>query len=376
MNFAFSEEQVALRDAVRAFLVDRGVAYARRMWDDDAGFEEGVWRQMVELGWAGLLVPEARGGLGLGLVDLVVVLEEMGQFAFPGPYLSSAVLATLAARQLALDDRLESLATGTTRGTIALEELGHGDPVDRVRTRAVRRGGQWRLTGLKPVVLDGATADWCIVAARTEQGLGSFVIEAPAAARVPTWDETRKTGRLELDGRPAEPVGPVGPGGDHTPLWRRIADDGAVALCAEMLGAMEQAHEIAVEYAKQRVQFGRPIARFQAIRHKAVDMLHRIELARVGTHFAAWASDVDTASPLEGAARARVRAEAAAMAKGYTGEAGNVVCAESIQIHGGVGFTWDCDAHLFYRRCKQNDLMLGYQGWQRDRLADLVLASA
>lgn len=363
MNFTFSEEQSDLRDAVRSFLEDRGIAYARRMWDDERGFEDDVWRQIVDLGWTGLLVPEANGGLGLGMVDLAVVLEEMGRFVFPGPYLSSVVLATLAARHLGLDDRLESLATGTTRGTIALEELGHGDPVERVRTRAARRGGQWRLTGLKPVVVDGSTADWCLVAARTEYGLGTFVIEAPQAERVPTWDETRKVGRLELDDRPAEPVGPEG---DQTHIWRRVADDGAVALCAETLGAMEQAHEIAVEYAKSRVQFGRPIAKFQVIRHKAVDMLHRIELTRVGTHFAAWASDVDDPA----------RAEAAAMAKGYTGEAGNSVCADSIQIHGGVGFTWDCDAHLFYRRCKQNDLMLGYQGWQRERLTHLVLASA
>lgn len=363
MNFTFSEQQDDLRAAVRSFLDDRGVAYARRMWDDERGFDDATWAQLVDLGWTGLLVPEEDSGLGLGMVDLVVVLEEMGRVVFPGPFLGSSVLATLAARHLGLHDRLASLATGTTRGTIALEELGHGDPVQRVRTRAVRRSGQWKLTGLKPVVIDGGTADWCLVAARTEHGLGSFVVEAPQAERVPTWDETRKVARLELHDRPAEPVGPEG---DQTAAWRRVADDGAVALCAEMLGAMEQAHEVAVEYAKHRVQFGRPIARFQAIRHKAVDMLHRIELARVGTHYAAWASDVD--DPM--------RAEATAMAKGYAGEASGFVCAESIQIHGGVGFTWDCDAHLFYRRCKQNDLMLGSHGWQRERLTDLVLVPA
>jgi alkylation response protein AidB-like acyl-CoA dehydrogenase len=191
--------------------------------------------------------------------------------------------------------------------------------------------------------------------------LGTFLIEEPEATLVPTWDGGRKVARLELADTPAEPVGPVG---DHTAIWRRVADDANVALCAELVGAMEQAHHLAVEYAKVRVQFGRPIATFQAIKHKAVDMLHRLELARVGTHYAAWASDADEP----------VRAEAVAMAKGFVPEAANFVCAESIQIHGGVGFTWDCDAHLFYRRAKQNDLLLGYQGWSRERLADVVLA--
>lgn len=363
MNFTLSEDQQQLRDAARSFLEARGIGYARAMWDDERGFDDDVWRQMADLGWTGLLVPEEHGGLGLHLVDLAVVLEEMGRFVFPGPYLSSAVMATLAARHLALSDRLESLAGGTSRGTVAVEEKGHGDPIDRVRTRAVRKSGRWLLHGLKPVVLDGSSADWCLVAARTEYGLGTFAIEAPGAEPVPTWDETRKVARLDLDGRAGEPVGPEG---DHTALWRRIVDDCTVALCAEMLGAMQGAYDIAVEYAKNRVQFGRPIAKFQVIRHKAVDMLHRIELARVGTHYAAWASDVADA----------VRAQAVAMAKGYVAEAGNFVCAEAIQIHGGVGFTWDCDAHLFYRRCKQNDLMLGYQGWQRERLAELVLAAS
>ncbi|MBI2169059.1 MAG: acyl-CoA/acyl-ACP dehydrogenase [Actinobacteria bacterium] len=363
MNFTLSEEQHDLQAAVRSFLEDRGIGYARRMWDDEQGFDGAVWAQMVELGWTGLVVPEAQGGFGLGMVDAAVVLEEMGRFAFPGPFLSSAMFATIAARHLGLTDRLESLAAGTTRGTIAVEEKGAGDPVDRIRTRAIRKSGQWRLTGLKPVVFDGNSADWCLVAARTEHGLGTFVIEAPEAPAVPSWDQTRKVTRLDLSGRAGEPVGPDG---DHTTIWRRIVDDANVALCAEMLGAMQGAYDAAVEYAKHRVQFGRPIAKFQVIRHKAVDMLHRVELARVGVHYAAWASDVDDG----------VRAEAVAMAKGYTAEAGNFVCAESIQIHGGVGFTWDCDAHLFYRRCKQNDLTLGYQGWHRERLADLVLASA
>jgi alkylation response protein AidB-like acyl-CoA dehydrogenase len=333
------------------------------MLEDERGFGDNLWQQIAELGWPGVLVPASCGGLGLGLVDVVVLMEEMGRSLLPAPFLSSAVMATLAARELGLDDRLSSLAAGVTRGTVAIDEEGHGDVVDRVRTRASRKTGRWLLSGHKPVVLDGHTADWVLVVARTQVGLGSFVVEAPRAEPVPTWDLTRKVARLVLDETPAEPVGPEG---DHTAIWRRVVDDACVALCAELIGSMEAAHDLAVEYAKVRVQFDRPIATFQVIKHKAADMLHRIELSRVGTHYAAWASDVDDP----------VRAEAAAMAKAYVPESANYVAAECIQIHGGVGFTWDCDAHLHYRRAKQNDLFLGYHGIHRERVADLVLDPA
>jgi alkylation response protein AidB-like acyl-CoA dehydrogenase len=361
MDFTFNEDQEELRRTVRAFLErESPPAYVRAMEDDDRGFTDEMWDRIVELGWPALVVPEANGGLGLGLVDMVVVMEEMGRVPFPGPYFSSAVFTTLAARHLGLGDQLSSLSSGSTRGTVALEEPGTGDPVTRVRTRAVRKSGHWRLTGQKPIVLDGHTADWALVVARNEHGIGTFVVEAPAGELVPAWDVSRKVARLEFDGREAEPVGPDG---DQTRVWQRIVDDTNVAMCAELIGSMETSNSLAVEYAKVRVQFDRPIATFQAIKHKAADMLHRLELARVGTHYAAWASDAEDP----------VRAEAAAMAKAFVAEAANYVAAESIQIHGGVGFTWDCDAHLHYRKAKQADLLLGYQGWQRQRLADLVL---
>ncbi len=364
MEFTFSPEQDQLRDTARAWLgrLDAD-GYTRAMLDDDRGVTDDVWRQLVDLGWTGVLVPTDQGGLGLGLVDIVVLMEEMGRTLFPGPFFSSAVLATLAACQLGLDDRLASLASGATRGTVAIDEEGHGDVVDRVRTRASRKTGEWLLTGTKPVVLDGHTADWVLVVARTQAGIGTFVIEAPDVELVPTWDHTRKVARLVLHDTPAVPVGPEG---DHTSVWRRIVDDACVALCAELVGSMETAQALAVDYAKARVQFDRPIATFQVIKHKTVDMLHRIELSRVGTHYAAWASDVDDP----------VRAEAAAMAKAFVPESANEVAGECIQIHGGVGFTWDCDAHLHYRRAKQNDLLLGYHGVHRERVADLVLDSA
>ena len=255
------------------------------MGDDERGFDDGLWSQLVELGWTGILVPEEQGGLGLDLVDAVVVLEEMGRVPFPGPYFSSAIEATIAARRLGAFDLLEGLADGSKRGTIALDELGHGDPVDRIRTRARRKGAEWVLSGLKPLVLDGHTADWVIVAARTQEGIGSFLIESPAAEYVPTMDPTRKAARLVLDETPAIPLGPLG---DHQAIWRRIADDATVGLAAELVGVCEAALEMAVEYSKVRVQFDKPIATHQVIQHKIVDMLHKLELGRVGVHFAAW----------------------------------------------------------------------------------------
>jgi alkylation response protein AidB-like acyl-CoA dehydrogenase len=360
MDFTFSPDQEALRLTVRSFLNEQaGSAYVRAMIDDERGFTDDLWSRLADLGWLGLLIPEEHGGIGLGLVDLVVVQEELGRMAFPGPYLSSAVEATLAATRLGVTELLPGLADGSLRATLALEEFGAGDPVDRVVTRASASG---TLDGVKPVVLDGHTADVALVVGREEDGaLGTYVVERPGAEAVPGLDVTRKVSRLVLDGAPGRRVGPAG---DQTGLLRRIVDDINVAVCAETVGACDRALQMAIDYSKARVQFDRPIATFQAIKHKIVDMLHMLELCRVGTHYAAWTSAVDDPA----------REAAAAMAKGYVGEAANVITGENIQVHGGVGFTWDVDCHLLFRRAKQNDVLYGQSGWQRQRLADLVLA--
>ena len=361
MDFDFSPDQHALRETVRAFLgAETPSSYVRSMIDDERGFTDDLWARMAELGWVGLLIPESDGGAGGGLVDLVVVQEEMGKLPLPGPFFSSAVMATLAARGLGATELMGDMASGARRGTFALEELGAGDPLLRVTATATGSGDGFVRDGHKPVVLDGHTADWAIVVARTDDGLGAFLVEAPEGEPVPTLDVTRKVARLRLEQRPARRLGPAG---DQTELLRRIVDDITVALAAETVGTCDAALALAVEYSKQRVQFGRPIATFQVIKHKIVDMLHQLELCRVGTHYAAWTSDVDDPQ----------RETAAAMAKGFVGEASNFITAENIQVHGGVGFTWDVDCHLYFRRAKQNDVLFGYQGWQRQRLADLVL---
>ena len=248
-------------------------------------------------------------------------------------------------------ERLQSRSRGTaTRSgrceATATERSGgrgpSGDQADRPR-RCERRLGIGRG--------EGPTVD----------GLGTFLIEKPAGEPVPALDVTRKVARLDLDGRDARRVGPAG---DQTAIWRQGARRPRTSPCVRSWSGRASGHSsLAVEYAKVRVQFDRPIATFQVIKHKAADMLHKLELSRVATHYAAWASDADSAD----------RERAAAMAKGYVAEAANLVTAECIQIHGGVGFTWDVDCHLLYRRAKQDDLLFGAQGYQRERLADLLL---
>lgn len=365
VDFRFSAEQDALRAAVRSFLDDLAAAGTIRAMLDDDAVRADVWSAIVDLGWPGLIVPEEHGGLGLGLVDLVVVAEELGRRAFSGPYLSDAIAASAAAR-LDLDDLLRDLAGGSSRGTIALEEQGHGDPIDRIRTRARRSGSRWILHGHKPIVLDGVGADWALVAARTEVGIGTFLVDLPALGAaieaVPTMDVARSVARLSLDDVPAVPVGPDG---DHTALWRRIADDAAVVLAAELTGVCDAALVMAVDYATTRVQFDVPLSSHQAIQHKLVDMLHVTEMGRVGVHYAAWCSDTDHPE----------RSVAASIAKSSMAEAAVSVTAENIQVHGAVGFTWDCDAQLLYKRAKQNDVLFGAQGWHRGRIARHVLAT-
>ncbi len=386
MDFTFDAEQVALRDVARQAL-DRAVdgATLRALADDPAGVTDDLWRQLVDLGWTGLLVPEAHGGAGAPLLETCIVLGQMGRIPCPGPFYSSAVLATLAARALGAGELLDGLASGDRRGTVALAEMGYGDPLGTVRTRARRKGADWVVSGHKPLVLDGHTADWAVVVARGEEGVRSFLLELPGRAgraggagvaggggagggsvsleAVPTLDPTRKAARLVLD---EARVVPLGPAGGQAAIWRRVLDDAAVALASELVGVADRALEEAIEYAKGRVVFDRPVATFQVVKHRMVDMFQMLEMARVGAQFAAWASDAD----------APERERAAAMAASYAARAAVKVTGDNIQTHGGVGFTWDNDAHFLFKRAKQNEVLLGGAGHERHRLARMLVESA
>lgn len=355
MDFTFDAEQLALQDVARRAMEDVDGGLLRELADDSSGHSLELWDRLVSLGWTSMLVP----GEGAGLLEMCIVLEQMGRVPLPGPFFSSAVMATLAARALGERELVDELASGNTRGTVAVTEQGHGDPLDTVRARATRKGAGWVLHGCKPVVVDGHTADWVIVVALSEEGVRSFLVRSPDAEPVPTLDPTRKLARLMLDSTPAQPLGPPG---SQVGLWRRILDDVAVALAAESVGVSDRALELATEYAKVRVVFDQPIASFQVVKHRIVDMFHALELARVGLHYAAWASDGDEPD----------RERAVAMASAYAAEASVKVTGDDIQLHGGVGFTWANDAHFLFKRAKQNEVLMGGSGHQWQRLGNLA----
>ena len=379
MDFTYDDEQLALQEVAHAALERECTPQlVRELADDDAGVTPKLWSTLVDLGWTGLLVPEEYGGTlgaGTGLLETCIVLEQMGRIPVPGPFFSSAVAATLAARGLGATELLSDLADGTRRGTIALGEQGHGEPLSTVRTRARRKAAQWVLSGEKPIVVDGHTADWVIVVARSEEGVRSYLLDAassssasssPSSATVelvPSLDPTRKLARIVLDEAPAVPLGPPG---NQAHLWQRVQDDIAVALAAESVGASDRALAEAISYTSERIVFDKPVATYQTIRHRLVEMYQQVEMARAGFQFAAWASDTE----------APERAQAAAMASSYAADAGVRVTGEDIQMHGGVGFTWANDAHFLFKRVKQNDVLAGGAGPQRHRLASMFIESA
>jgi alkylation response protein AidB-like acyl-CoA dehydrogenase len=364
VDFTYDAEQLALQEVARAALA-RACApvQVRELAEQPEGVTPALWQALVELGWTGLLVPVEHGGAGTGLLETCIVAEEMGRLPLPGPFYSCAVLATLAARALGESELLEPLAAGVQRGTVALGEQGHGDPLATVRTRARRRNAGWVVSGDKPVVIDGHTADWAIVVARSEEGVRSFLLEDPAGTLVPSLDPTRKLARLVLDERP---VRPLGPGGNQTALWRRVQDDAAIVLAAETVGAADRALQEATGYTSERVVFDHPVATYQTVRHRLVDMFQQVEMARAGVQYASWASDTEAPD----------REEAAAMATSYAAEAGIRVTGDNIQLHGGVGFTWANDAHFLFKRVKQNDVLSGGIAPARQRLASLLINPA
>jgi alkylation response protein AidB-like acyl-CoA dehydrogenase len=364
VDFTFDAEQLALQDVARTALErECGPDVVRQLVEDPTGMAPELWRTIVDLGWTGLLVPLELGGTGTGLSEVCIVAEQMGRRPVPGPFFSSAVAATLAARALGATDLLADLAAGTIRGTVALGEQGHGEPLGTVRTRARRKGAQWVLSGTKTAVMDGHSADWAIVVARNEEGVHSYLLESPAGELVPSLDPTRKIARLVLDETPAIPLGP---GGGQTALWRGVQDDIAIGLAAETVGAADRALSEAIAYTSERIVFDRPVATYQTVRHRLVEMFQQVEMARAGVQFAAWASDTE----------APERERAAAMAASYAAAAGVRVTGDDIQLHGGVGFTWANDAHFLFKRVKQNEVLSGGTGHQRQRLAALLIDSA
>jgi alkylation response protein AidB-like acyl-CoA dehydrogenase len=370
VDLEFSPDQEEFRQTVRRFLADKAPRrpYVRAMLDDPRGTTDEVWRGLAELGLTGLLVPEDHGGSGLGLVDLGVALEELGRAVHPGPFLSSAVTSVYAVLGAGSPadhaDLLPGLAGGSTVATLALlEPTGRYDwrQPDTVATPA---HDGWSVTGTKTAVPDAVSATLLLVTARTDDGVGLFAVD-PTAPDVtveptPSVDGTRKQGTVTLAAAPARRLGD----GDASEAVATALDRTVVALVLDAVGAAEAALEMTVAYAKERVQFDRPIGAFQAVQHLCAEMLQGLELGRAGAYFALWAADA--ADPAEAH-------RAATMAKAHASEAFPKIGAAAIQVHGGIGFTWEHDVHLLYKRLLSAQQALGAETEHLEELAKLVL---
>jgi alkylation response protein AidB-like acyl-CoA dehydrogenase len=369
MNFAFSEEQEELRRSVRRFLEEKSpITEVRRLMETVEGYDPAVWEQMAsQLGLQALAIPEEYGGAGFGYVELGIVFEEMGAALLCAPFFSTVALAANAllasGDEAAKKELLPGIASGETIATLAYtEDSGRWD-LEGVTLPATKVDGEWRLTGSKMFVLDGHEANLLLVAARTDKGPSLFAVhhDAPGLTRTPlvTMDLTRKQARVEFDSTPARLVGEEGGAG---PVLSKTLDLAAVALASEQVGGAQRVLDMSVSYAKTRIQFGRPIGSFQAIKHKCADMLLEVESAKSAAYYAAWAAAEDSDElPV-----------VASLAKSYCSEAYFHAAAENIQIHGGIGFTWEHDAHLYFKRAKTSELLLGDPAYHRELLAQRI----
>ncbi|MEV0636114.1 acyl-CoA dehydrogenase family protein [Streptomyces sp. NPDC050619] len=381
MDFAFSEEQEQLGRTVRAFLADTSPeTEVRRLMETPEGFDRALWLRMgTELGLQGLAVPEEYGGAGCGPVEVGVVMEEMGRALLCAPFLSSAVLATTTLLRCADEDArkrlLPGLASGELVGTLALTEDSARWDAAGVQLTARETKGSWRLTGHKMFVLDGATADVVLTVARTGDGIGVFWVDGDAAGLtrepLPTMDPTRRQARLDYHDVPATRLRTHGDGWD---VVAEVLDRAAVALAAEQVGVAARALDMAVEYAKVRHQFGRPIGSFQAVKHLLADVLLEVESARAAAHYALLAAE--NAEPTENTENTYNADNTdpelpavASLAKAFCSEACLRATAENIQVHGGIGFTWEHPAHLYLKRAKTSQLLFGDPAYHRELLA-------
>lgn len=367
MQMTMTDEQNEFRQGLRRFLGDKSSsAEVRKTMTTDVGYDPAVWALMgKQLGLQGLIVPEEFGGGGFGQVELMVVFEEMGRALLCAPYFSTVALATnallLSGDDVVMQAILPGIAAGDTIATLAAaEESGRLD-FSRMECRADRDTyGAWHIHGDKSFVLDGHIADVYLVAAHAPDGPSLFVVEGDAAGldrrSVETIDTTRRMADVSMRGAPARLVGAEG---DGSFILSRTLDLAMVALAAEQVGGAQRCLEMSVEYAKLRMQFGRPIGSFQAIKHRCVDMLLEVESARSAATFAAGAI----------ADRSEDTPHLAALARAYCSDAYFHAAAQNIQIHGGIGFTWEHDAHLHYRRAKSSELLYGGSSEHYERVA-------
>jgi alkylation response protein AidB-like acyl-CoA dehydrogenase len=353
MDFDLDDQQRTLRDEARRFLErEAPISYARAMMEDETGYAEGVHKQMADLGWMALDLPEEHGGLGLGFIAQAILLIEMGRVVLPGPYLSTVVLAGSAIALGGSPEQRASLLPRIADGSLfsSLAEHGHVELTDGA------------LHGERRFVTDGHLAEPVVVIAHTGGDTAGLFLAEPTQRRSVEWmDATRHVSDMRFDGVPGERLGTSDRATVHA-----VLDRAAVALAAESLGAAERVLEVSVEYAKQREQFGRPIGSFQAVKHRLADMLVDVESLRNAVYYAAWAIE-------RGAPDASL---AASVAKAAAGDLAVRVCKGGIQVHGGIGFTWESDMHLFLKRCKADAVLFGDPTDHRERVARMLSARA
>jgi alkylation response protein AidB-like acyl-CoA dehydrogenase len=366
MYFDLTDEQQAIRSTANGFLASRFKSERiREIAASEDGFDEAGWKEMAELGWAGLALPEEWGGQGLGIVDLAVLFEEMGYALAPSPLLSNTI-AGLALATAGSDEQrerwLRPLAAGELRGAPALLDAGTSAEPLRFALEPEEGGDGLVLSGEKTLVMDAASADFFLVA--TADGRRHIVERGAEGVTVKpeeSIDLTRRLSSVKLDGVQVAPENTLpGAAEDYLPVFHRAC----VAIAAESTGVAQRALEMSVAYAKDRQQFGRPIGAYQAVSHRCAQMLLETENSRSAVYGAAWAADAEPESlPL-----------AASMAKAYSSDAGWRVPDMAIQVHGGIGFTWEHDLHFFLKRGRANAASFGDAKWHRERVAEAVLA--
>jgi alkylation response protein AidB-like acyl-CoA dehydrogenase len=370
MKFSFSDEQVEFRTALRRFLSDTSPSVeVRRLMETDIGYDANVWRQMSQdLGLTAIHIPESYGGQGFGVSELAIATEEMGRALLCAPYFASTVLAATAILKAGSEDQKQTLLPGIAAGeiiaTLAFTEAHGRWEAEAVEMTATQANGAYVLNGTKSFVLDGHSADLLVVVARRPDskgadGLSFFTVagDAMGVERVllKSADATRKLARLTFSNVEATLLGEAGRAARSL---QDTLDIAAICLANEMVGGAERLFEDAIAYAKMRVQFGRPIASFQSLKHKAADMLMEVELAKSGAYYAAAAADEGDADV----------SALASLAKANAADTYMQTAIHAVQIHGGIGFTWENDTHLWYKRAKSSEVFLGGSDYHRERL--------
>jgi alkylation response protein AidB-like acyl-CoA dehydrogenase len=370
MDFSFTSDQQLLKNSARAFLDEHcKPAAVRLLWDDPRGESDSMWKEMAQLGWLGLALPEAYGGSGLGMVESAILLEELGRAACPGPYWPTALAAAAiesAGTEAQKKRWLSAIATGDARATLALLDADLDWDPAAMTTGAQKSTTGFTLSGTKRFVPWAHVANVLLVPALGPEGPTLFLVDpsSPGLKLSPVqgMDLATRWVQVDLDRVPAAADAVLGAPGQAAPLLTTLLRRGAVGAAAEMLGAARRCLDMAVGYAKVREQFGQPIGSFQAIRHKCSEMLLEVENSHSAVFYAAWALD----------ANADDQALAASVAKAYVGDASRKVCGEAIQVHGGIGFTWEYDLHIYFKRAKALEAMYGDADYHREQIVRRV----